>query len=318
MLPVVALLGPTASGKSDLALALVRRLRSQPVPLPDAGQVREAEIINSDSVQLYRGMDIGSAKTPEAARQDVPHHLLDVLPVTAEASVAEVQKMARAAVRDCRSRGVVPVVVGGSALYINAILDDLDFPPTDPDVRSRLEEEAAALGGPALHARLAEQDPAAAKAILPGNVRRIVRALEVVELTGSFTARLPAPRDGLGPTLRLGLRLPRDVLYERIASRVDRMWADGLVDEVRHLTEAGLGSGRTAAKALGYAQVLAHLQGSSSEEEARTATVVGTRRFARRQLQWWRRDDRIRWLDALDPALVSKAYDIVRDVVITS
>lgn len=309
MLPVVALIGPTAYGKSDLALELARRLRADPITVPGVGSVAEVEIVNADSVQLYQGMDIGSAKTPVADRRDVRHHLLDILDPREDASVALVQQLARAAVADCRDRGVLPLVVGGSALYVNAILDDLTFPPTDPVVRARLERDAADVGAKAMHARLAAADPEAAAAILPGNVRRIVRALEVVELTGSFTARLPAPTDAIGPTVRIGLRLPREVLSERIAVRVDRMWADGLVDEVRALAVHGLG--RTAAKALGYAQVLDLLNGRASEQQARAATVTGTRRFARRQIQWWRRDDRIQWLDALDPQLTGRAAEII-------
>ena len=281
---VVAVVGATATGKSDLAVRLARALGG--------------EVVNADASQLYRGMDVGTAKLPVPQRLGVPHHLLDVLDVTDEASVAAYQRDARAAIDGLADAGRVPVLVGGSGLYVRAALEPLEFPGTDPAVRARWEERAAVVGPRALHAELAERDPAAAAAILPSNVRRVVRALEVFELTGRpFTATLPSG-DHVRPTVQVGLRAPREVLDERIAVRVDRMLDEGLVDEVHRLADAGLREGRTASRALGYAQVLDHLDGRLSLDEARDETVRATRAFARRQEKWFRRDDRIVWLDA--------------------
>ena len=284
--PVLAVVGATAVGKSDLAVALAQRLGG--------------EIVNADSMQLYRGMDVGTAKLSEAEQGGVVHHVLDVWDVRDEANVAGYQRMARAAFAAARARGAQPVLVGGSGLYVRAALDRLVFPGTDPVVRARLEAELAADGPGALHRRLAEVDPEAAAHILASNGRRLVRALEVVELTGEpFTAALPEPAYEV-PAVQVGLTLPRPVLDERIAARVDRMWERGLVDEVRGLVAAGLREGRTASRALGYAQVLRHLDGEWSQEQARDETVRATRRFARRQESWFRRDPRVVWLDAAD------------------
>ncbi len=295
--PVVAVVGATAVGKSDLGLALAGALGG--------------EVVNADSMQLYRGMDIGTAKLSEAEQGAVVHHVLDVWDVTDEANVADYQRMARAAFAAVRSRGAVPVLVGGSGLYVRAALDRLDFPGTAPEVRARLEAELAADGPGALHARLAAVDPAAALAILPSNARRVVRALEVGELTGRpFTASLPEHVYEV-PAVQIGLTLPRPVLDERIARRVDRMWERGLVEEVRRLVGAGLRDGRTASRALGYAQVLRHLAGEWTAEQARDETVRATRRFVRRQESWFRRDPRIRWLDAGAPDLLAAALAMV-------
>jgi tRNA dimethylallyltransferase len=242
----------------------------------------------------------------------VPHHLLDVLDVTETATVAEFQQLARAAIRDCAGRGAVPVVAGGSALYLRAILDDFVFPGTDPAVRSRLETELAADGPEAMHRRLAEVDPAAAWQILPGNGRRIVRALEVVEITGApYVASLPEHRYVYPRVVQIGLDVPRSVLDERIDRRVDAMFAAGLVDEVRSLLGQGLREGRTANRALGYSQVIAFLDGEITEAEARERTAQATRRFARRQDSWFRRDPRIRWLPYDDPHLVERCAALV-------
>ncbi|SOD64170.1 tRNA dimethylallyltransferase [Streptomyces zhaozhouensis] len=284
---VIAVVGPTAAGKSDLAVALAGRLGG--------------EVINADSMQLYRGMDIGTAKLTPAERGGVPHHLLDVWDVTVTASVAEYQRLARAEIDRLLPLGRTPVVVGGSGLYVRGALDELSFPGTDPGARAVLEEELARVGSGALHARLAELDPPAAEAILPSNGRRVVRALEIIEITGRpFTAQLPAPDEDRAhyPTLYLGVRVPRSELDERIATRVDRMWAAGLVDEVCRLEAVGLRAGRTASRALGYQQVLAALDGTYDETTAREETTRATRRFARRQDRWFRRDPRIHWLDA--------------------
>jgi len=297
--PVVAVVGATATGKSDLAVALARTL--------------DGEVVNADASQLYRGMDVGTAKLAADRRQGVPHHLLDVLDVRAEASVAAYQRAARAAFDDVRSRGRVPVLVGGSGLYVRAALDTLDFPGTDPDVRARLEREAEEVGGAALHGRLAVADPVAAAAIQPTNVRRVVRALEAIEVTGRpFSATLPTHTYAV-PAVQVGLALPRALLDERIAARVDAMWRDGLVEEVRRLVDAGLRDGRTASRALGYAQVLAFLGGTGTEDDARADTVRGTRRFARRQESWFRRDPRVVWLDAQADDVVEQALAVVAE-----
>lgn len=278
---VLAVVGPTAAGKSALGIALAHAL--------------DGEVVNADSMQVYRGMDIGTAKLTPAERESVPHHLLDVWPVTRPASVAEYQRLAKSAVAEIRGRGRTPVLVGGSGLYVRAVVDDLDFPGTDPDMRRRLEAELAAEGPERLHARLTECDPVAAAAILPGNGRRVVRALEVIELTGEpFSARLP-DYGATRSAVQVGVDLPRDVLDERIEARVDRMWEAGLVDEVRRLEREGLRDGRTASRALGYRQVLAFLAGDHDERTAREETVRATRRFARRQDSWFRRDPRVHW-----------------------
>jgi tRNA dimethylallyltransferase len=299
---VVAVVGATAAGKSDLAVALARELGG--------------EVVNTDSMQLYRGMDIGTAKLTLAERGGIPHHLLDIWDVTETASVAEYQRSAREAVDRLLADGRTPVLVGGSGLYVRAAVDELEFPGTDPEVRARLEAELGAQGSGALHLRLAAVDPAAAGAILPSNGRRIVRALEVVEITGRpFTANLPSHRS-VHDTVQLGVAVPRPELDDRIRLRVDRMWEAGLLDEVRALEKAGLREGRTASRALGYQQVLAHFAGDCTEQEARDETVRATRRFARRQESWFRRDPRINWLPRpadRDPAdLLEYALGLVR------
>ncbi|MDD7938874.1 tRNA (adenosine(37)-N6)-dimethylallyltransferase MiaA [Actinomycetospora lutea] len=293
----IALVGPTATGKSDLALDLAEELARR-----GAG----AEVVNADAMQLYRGMDVGTAKLPPAARRGVPHHLLDVLEVTDTATVAAYQRDARAAVDAIRARGRVPLVVGGSGLYVQAVLDDLAFPGTDPALRARLDAELAALGAPAMHARLADRDPDAARGILASNGRRIVRALEVVELTGRpFAASLPVPGTPRHDAVLVGLDRDTEVLDERIAARVDAMLAGGLVDEVAALAARGLREGATAARAVGYREVLEHLDGTIDLDEARRRTVVATRRLVRRQRSWFRRDGRVHWLDAAAPDLVA-------------
>jgi tRNA dimethylallyltransferase len=292
--PVLAVVGPTAAGKSDLGVALAEAVGG--------------EVINADSMQLYTGMDVGTAKLTPAERRGVPHHLLDIWPVTETASVAAYQSLARGAIAEVHGRGRVPILVGGSGLYVRAVLDDLRFPGTDPALRDRLEAELAVVGAPALHARLAALDPVAAGGILPTNGRRIVRALEVVELTGGpFTATLPAAGGGPYATVQIGVDRPGPALDERITARVDRMWELGLVDEVRGLLPRGLARGLTASRALGYQQVLRALAGGCTLEEARTETVRATRRFARRQRSWFRRDPRVHWLDGGSPALLPDA-----------
>ncbi|MCJ0869236.1 tRNA (adenosine(37)-N6)-dimethylallyltransferase MiaA [Streptomyces sp. AP-93] len=279
---VIAVVGPTAAGKSDLGVALARHF--------------DGEVVNADSMQLYRGMDIGTAKLTTEEREGVPHHLLDIWDVTETASVAEYQRLARAEIDKLLAQGRTPVLVGGSGLYVRGALDAMEFPGTDPEVRARLEAEVTLRGPGALHARLAAADPAAAQAILPSNGRRIVRALEVIEITGRpFTANLPG-HESVYDTVQIGVDVARPELDERIALRVDRMWEAGLVDEVRTLEAAGLRDGITASRALGYQQVLAALAGECTQEEARAETVRATKRFARRQDSWFRRDPRVHWL----------------------
>jgi tRNA dimethylallyltransferase len=261
-------------------------------------------VVNADSMQLYRGMDIGTAKPDLAERGGVPHHLLDLWDVREPASVAEYRTRARAEIDRLRAAGRPPLLVGGSGLYVRAVLDELDFPGTDPAVRARLEGELAAVGPGELHGRLARLDPAAAEAVLPSNGRRIVRALEVIELTGGpFRASLPEPRPHY-PAVVVGLDRSADELDERVALRVDRMWAAGFVAEVEALAATGLREGPTASRALGYAQVLAQFDGALTPDEARERTVGTTRRFVRRQRSWFRRDAAITWFDAARPDLL--------------
>ncbi|CAL9402794.1 tRNA (adenosine(37)-N6)-dimethylallyltransferase MiaA [Streptomyces sp. enrichment culture] len=279
---VIAVVGPTAAGKSDLGVYLAQQLGG--------------EVVNADSMQLYRGMDIGTAKLTPEERGGVPHHLLDIWDVTVTASVAEYQRLARERIDALLAEGRWPVLVGGSGLYVRGAVDNLEFPGTDPEVRARLEEELTLRGSGALHARLAAADPEAARAILPSNGRRIVRALEVIEITGRpFTANLPG-HDAVYDTLQIGVDVARPELDERIARRVDRMWEAGLVEEVRALEAQGLREGRTASRALGYQQVLTALAGECTLDEARAETVRATKRFARRQDSWFRRDPRVHWL----------------------
>ncbi|MFE6224719.1 MULTISPECIES: tRNA (adenosine(37)-N6)-dimethylallyltransferase MiaA [unclassified Streptomyces] len=279
---VIAVVGPTAAGKSDLGVYLAQQLGG--------------EVVNADSMQLYRGMDIGTAKLTPEERGGVPHHLLDIWDVTEAASVAEYQRLARAEIDRLLAEGRTPVLVGGSGLYVRGAVDALEFPGTDPDVRARLEAELDERGSGVLHARLAAADPEAARAILPSNGRRIVRALEVIEITGKpFTANLPG-HESVYDTVQIGVDVARPELDERITTRVDRMWEAGLVDEVRALEAVGLREGRTASRALGYQQVLAALAGECTEDEARAETVRATKRFARRQDSWFRRDPRVHWL----------------------
>ena len=292
MTPLVAVVGPTAVGKSALAVDLALAV--------------DGEVVNADSMQLYVGMDIGTAKIAVPERLGVPHHLLDLWPVTRTASVAEYQERALAVVAAIRGRGRVPILVGGSGLYVHALVDRWDFPGTDPQIRAALEAELADLGPEALHERLARRDPEAAASIDSGNGRRLVRALEVGQLGGSFSARLPEITDDAGVVL-LGPTLPRPDLDARVEARVGGMWDDGLVDEVRGLVDQGLRGGRTASRALGYAQVLRFLDGETTEQQARKTTVQATRRFVRRQESWFRRDPRIRWLPADDVDLLGQA-----------
>ncbi len=290
----IAIVGPTATGKSALAVALAVELGG--------------EVINADAMQLYRGMDIGTAKVTEEERRGVPHHLLDVLDVTETASVAAYQRDARATVERLLAENRVPILVGGSGLYVRAVLDDLDFPGTDPDIRARLEQELVERGPAELHGRLTKLDPVAATAILPSNGRRVVRALEVIELTGRpFSATMPRPGPARYDTVQLGLDLDTEELDRRVDRRVAVMFERGLVDEVLELEKHGLRVGRTASRALGYQQVLAELDADHDMAAAAAVTAQATRRFVRRQRSWFRRDQRIAWLDATRTDLVAAA-----------
>ena len=296
---LVVIVGPTGTGKSELSLDLAERLI-------EAG--RPAEIVNADAMQLYRGMDIGTAKLAQADRRGVPHHLLDVLDVTDEATVARYQVEARAAVTDIQARGAVPILVGGSGLYVSSVVYDFQFPGTDPELRAQLEADLLSSGPGAIYDRLKAVDPGAAARIGASNGRRLVRALEVVELTGApHTAALPSEPVYWTPAVTIGLRLPREVLTPRLDARVDRMWAAGLVDEARDLIPAGLETGVTASRAIGYAQALGQLHGSLSQAEAVEATQQLTRRYARRQVSWFKRDPHTTWIDADDGDRVDQA-----------
>jgi len=296
---LVVIVGPTGTGKSELSLDLADRL---------SGAGRPAEIVNADAMQLYRGMDIGTAKLPVTERRGVPHHLLDVLDVTDEATVARYQVEARAAITGILDRGAVPILVGGSGLYVSSVVYDFQFPGTDPVLRARLEAELVEQGPGLLYERLKAVDPASAARIGASNGRRLVRALEVVELTGApHTAVLPGDPVYWMPAVTLGLRLPREVLTPRLDARVDRMWTAGLVDEVRGLLPAGLEGGVTASRAIGYAQALGQVRGTLSQSDAVEATQQLTRRYARRQVSWFKRDPHTHWIDADDTDRVDQA-----------
>ncbi|GAA0992005.1 tRNA (adenosine(37)-N6)-dimethylallyltransferase MiaA [Subtercola frigoramans] len=296
---IIAVVGATGTGKSELSLDIAERLAA-------AGQ--SAEIINADAMQLYRGMDIGTAKLSLDERRGIPHHMLDVLDVTAEGSVAAYQADARAAIEGVLERHAVPILVGGSGLYVSSVIFDFQFPVRDARVRARLEQDLADNGIGMLYRRLVEADPESASAIGQHNGRRIVRALEVIELTGvPVSGQLPDQPVAWRPSTILALRHPRDLLVERLDRRVEKMWAKGLVDEVEALVPHGLEQGVTASRAIGYAQALAQLHGTLSQEEAIADAQALTRRYARRQVSWFRRYRDAVWLDADDPNLLRNA-----------
>ncbi|MGH1551155.1 tRNA (adenosine(37)-N6)-dimethylallyltransferase MiaA [Leifsonia poae] len=302
--PLVAVVGPTGTGKTDLSLALAEALRARG---------RAAEVINADAMQLYRGMDIGTAKLPQSDWRGIPHHLFDVLDVTDEATVARYQPEARAIIADILDRGAVPILVGGSGLYVSSVVFDLQFPGTDPELRARLEAELAEHGPGMLFQRLAAVDPEAARRIGPTNGRRIVRALEVAELTGTaVTGALPdKPTPWHHPTVLLGLAAPRDELVARLDTRVERMWEQGLPAEVERLIPQGIDDGVTARRAIGYAQALSEVRGELTRADAIAQTQQLTRRYARRQVSWFKRYPGIHWLDYDDPQLVDAALALV-------
>jgi tRNA dimethylallyltransferase len=283
-LPLIIICGATATGKSDLALEVAEKYNG--------------EIINADSMQLYRGMDIGTAKLSLGERRNIPHHLLDILTVDQDASVASYQTLARSAIDDIHSRGKAAIVVGGTGLYIKSVIDEMNFPETDPALRKRLESEAELLGAAELYSRLRLLDPEAAAAIEPANTRRIIRALEVIEVTGEpYSANLPSDTSVRYPdALHIGLAMERSTLAPRIEARVLRMFERGLVQEVRTLIKEGLLHGATAQRAIGYAQVISRLNGEISESQAIEETIVATRQYVRRQETWFKRDQRIQWI----------------------
>lgn len=299
--PIIVLIGPTASGKSTLAVDVA-------VELGASGTL--AEIVNADSMLVYRGMDIGTAKPTLAERRGIVHHLIDWMDVTEQASVAEFQQRARCTISEIQARGGVPIVVGGSALYTRAITDEFEFPGSDDNIRAKWEAELQRVGPHALHERLREVAPSSAENVEPGNGRRIVRALEIHELTGGHQATLPKWTYALEGVHQFGLTMDRAELDARIDARVDGMWEAGLVDEVRSLLEQGLREGRTAVRAIGYRQVVQMIDGELSEEEAKQAVKRATRRFFRKQLGWYRRDPRIRWLPAGDELNIATIADV--------
>ncbi|MGI8417707.1 MAG: tRNA (adenosine(37)-N6)-dimethylallyltransferase MiaA [Nakamurella sp.] len=296
---LVVIAGPTGTGKSDLAIAMAERL--------------DGEVINADSMQLYRGMDIGTAKVTSTQRQRVPHHLLDVLDVTETASVAVYQLRARAIIEQLLSAGRTPILAGGSGLYVQAVIDEIAFPGTDPAVRDRFLRLVDERGAAAMHAELAAVDPRSAATILPTDGRRIGRALEVNEITGKpFATTLPVQGPARYSAAVLGLELPTDRLDARLSDRVDAMMAAGFLQEVHDLLDRGLRDGSTARRALGYAQLIEAIDGRRSIDDAVADTVQATRRFVRRQRSWFRRDTRRQELDAADPQLVEAAVAVVK------
>jgi tRNA dimethylallyltransferase len=296
-LKVIAIVGPTAVGKTALSLEIAEKF--------------SAEIINADAMQIYKGMDIGTAKLPLSQRRGIVHHQIDVLDPSEEANVSQYQKQSREIINDLLSKNVQPLLVGGSGLYVNSVLEDLEFPGTNLEVRAKYEEILDEKGVDALFQMLKEIDPKAAENILPNNARKIVRALEVNEITGkAFNAKLPEPSP-IFSDVRIALDMPRDLLDKRISDRVHQMFEDGFVDEVKSI-EKNLRLGKTALRALGYSQVLSLLAGEISEDEAITLTINATKKFARRQLSWFRRDPLIHWLDATSPDLFEESLRLIK------
>jgi len=301
---LIAIVGSTGTGKSELAIRIAEAFRDEGVM---------AEIVNADAMQLYRGMNIGTAKLPLAERGGIEHHLVDVLDVTEESTAAEYQKLARAKILDIQSSGAIPILVGGSMLYVAAVLNNFEFPVRDKDLRAQLEQDLVELGPSVMHQKLAELDSIAASRIDPENGRRIVRALEIVTLTGApFAAALPDEIESWQEVLEIGLRMDRELLVARLAERVRGMWSAGMVEETEALISKGLRESVTAGYAIGYSQALAQLDGELSQEQAIESTTKLTQKYARRQMSWFKRDTRINWLDALDPEVANLAIALVR------
>ena len=300
---LLAIVGPTGTGKSDLGLHLAEQIISR------GGK---AEIVNSDSMQFYRGMDIGTAKLSIEERRGIKHHMIDVLEIRDESTAAEYQQQVRPIIEGLQARGVTPILVGGSMLYIAAALNTFEFPERDAELRQQLEIELETLGSHAMHKRIAQLDPIAASRIDPENGRRVVRALEILLLTGEpFAAALPDETESWQPVLEIGLNSERAHLVDRLALRVERMWQQGLVAEAEGLIAEGIREGKTSSRAIGYSQALAQLDGEITEEEAIAQTVQLTQRYARRQMSWFRRDERINWLDYQDPEMSAKAVELI-------
>lgn len=306
---MIAVVGATGTGKSELAIGLAEKI---------VGLGLKAEIVNADAMQLYKGMDIGTAKLPIVDRRGITHHLIDVLEITQESTAAEYQKLAREKILELQQSGIIPILVGGSMLYVASCLNNFEFPERDQELRAQLEAELIEHGPLHMHKKLAGLDEIAASRIIPENGRRIVRALEIVMITGEpFAAALPEKTDSWQPVLEFGLRMEREELLPRLEKRVLKMWELGLVDEVSALIPEGFRESKTAAVAIGYAQALAQLDGELSSEEAIASTVQFTQRYARRQVSWFKRDERIQWLEALDSGVLSKAFDqVVNDGIL--
>lgn len=303
MQALIAVVGATGTGKSELAISLAQEFSKR-------GQ--SAEIINADAMQLYKGMDIGTAKLAPEDRAGIPHHLLDVLGITEESTAAEYQKLSRAKILELQEKDIVPILVGGSMLYVASCLNNFDFPDRDPKLRELLEQELLDNGPHFMHDKLAKLDPVAASRIIPENGRRIVRAIEIVTITGEpFAAELPEV-DSWQPVVEIGLKIERQALLPRLEERVHRMWQKGLVEEVRGLIDLGLRESKTAAAAIGYAQALGQIDAVLSQAEAIASTVQLTQRYARRQVSWFKRDPRVTWLDALDDEVTAKAFDLIQ------
>ena len=300
---LIAVVGATGTGKSELAIGIAERISNHGL---------KAEVVNADAMQLYKGMDIGTAKLPISERRGIAHHLIDVLEISQESTAAEYQKLARAKILELQQSGIIPILVGGSMLYVASCLNNFDFPERDQQLRAELEQELEQHGPLHMHRKLAELDELAASRIIPENGRRIVRALEIVMITGEpFAAALPEKTESWQPVLEFGLRMEREALLPRLEKRVLRMWEQGLVDEVASLISLGFRESKTASVAIGYAQALGQLDGELSSEEAIASTVMLTQRYARRQVSWFKRDERIQWLEALDSAVLDQAMAVV-------
>jgi tRNA dimethylallyltransferase len=301
---IIAVVGATGTGKSELAVGIAKLINS-------VGN--RAEIINADAMQLYRGMDIGTAKLAPADRGGIPHHLIDALEMNQESTAAEYQKMARAKILELQAEEIIPILVGGSMLYVASCLNNFEFPERDQELRAKLEAELIEHGPLHMHNKLSELDQLAASRIIPENGRRIVRALEIVMITGEpFAAALPEEIDSWQPVLEFGLRMPRELILPRLEKRVHGMWERGLVQEVESLIPRGLRDSKTASVAIGYAQALGQLDGELTQDQAIASTVQLTQRYARRQVSWFKRDTRIQWLEALDENVLEQAFEIVR------
>jgi tRNA dimethylallyltransferase len=302
---LIAVVGPTGAGKSNLAIQIALDL---------IARGGKAEIINADSMQFYRGMNIGTAKLPIDERQGVKHHLFDWLEITDESTAAEYQAVARPLIESLQKQGITPILVGGSMLYVAAVLNLFEFPARDEALRAQLELDLVEHGPHEMHRRLKQLDPIAASRIIPQNGRRTVRAIEIVSLTGQpFAAALPDVPEDWQPVLEIGVNGPREDLVKRLEARVHTMWQQGLVDEVKSLEPLGIREGKTSRSAIGYAQAIAQIDGVMTEEQAIADTVRLTQKYARRQMSWFNRDTRINWLDYQDPQMTNKALDLVHD-----